>query len=171
MKMMKIKNFVVSIILLALCGYATWQGMQWLAIFAICLFLGVVYLDISKKIRNIVIEFIKNSQSAKIGEIELKSDRMVCDIPDEIINHSALTKTLLSNLSSSHIGLLIHLHNNGNRKKLYEYEKDLFRDLRAKGLVVHNAESMKKSNEIELTDLGLDIVKIIKSTESKMPNA
>jgi len=85
------------------------------------------------------------------------------------MNKSILTQLLLSNLDSDHIGLLILIHKQGKFKPK-DAVKNKLRDLRSKGLLTHDKESMTQSEVVWLTELGTEVATILMNNEFNMPS-
>jgi hypothetical protein len=159
------KNIIAAIFLLSLCAYSTWKEMQWISIISVLLLLGVLYQSPARQLKDLILQLIKNTKQAKIGDFELQIEEQISKFSKEIINKSILTQTLLTNLSSDHIGQLLLLHKQGKTKLSSNSVKNKLRDLRSKGLVAHDKETMEKSEFVWLTPLGNELAEILLTNE------
>lgn len=162
------KNFFAGIILIALCAYAAYREMQTLAIVSIVLLIGMMYRKHVLKGLEIAFDIARSARQAKFGEFELEIGRD--DIENSIINHiypqSDWVKAIISELDSDHLGLILTIEKAGKYSHLGGI-KDKLRDLRSKGLLNHDKETMKDSREVWLTELGLEVARIISKAEAK----
>ena len=72
------------------------------------------------------------------------------------VSQSAWMNVILSKLEPEHLGLLLTIQKDGKHSPI-NASKEKLRDLRALGLLKHNTDSMEKSTEVWLTDLGNEI--------------
>jgi hypothetical protein len=158
--MRQLKNVFAGIVLLGLCGYSTWKGMQWVSILSIFLFLGVLYQGPANKLKELMLQLVKNTKQAKLGDFEVNIDEKISRLSKDVLNKSVLTQLLLTNLNSDHIGLLILIHKQGKMKPLAA-TKDKLRDLRSKGLLAHDKETLGESELVWLTNLGSEVASLL----------
>jgi|GEM_PF-6904477 len=161
-KMATFKKILSSLVLLCLCAYSTWKNMQTLAIVAICLFLASLYTYHIKKLLDIFFILVKQTKQAKLGnlEVNLRDDPLKQAISENLGIDKAWAKAIISDLTPTHIGLLLAINKAGHFQCSNQI-KNTLRDLRAKGLLQHNAETIADSDTVWLTDIGNDLVNII----------
>ena len=157
-----LKKILSSTTLLLLCAYATWKCMQTLAIVAILLFLASLYTHHVKKLLDIFFILVKQTRQAKFGnlEVNLKDDPLKQAIFENLGIDRAWAKAIISDLTPTHIGLLLAINKAGHFHCSNQI-KNTLRDLRAKGLLQHNKETIADSDTLWLTDIGNDLVNII----------
>ena len=154
--MNKLKNVFAIIVLLGLCGYATWQKLQVVAIFAIVLLIGVLYKNLARKAIDIIFSLTRNTKQAKFGQLEINIEKKLAEYSQSAITQFAWMNVILSRLSPEHIGLLLTIQRE-EKHNIINASKDKLRDLRSFGLLRHDSDSMEKSTEVWLTDLGNEI--------------
>ena len=160
--MVLVKKILVSSILLCFCAYSTLRNMQTLAIITMLLFLASLY---TRRVRNFLDLFfvlIKQTKQAKLGNLELslKDDPLKQAIFENLGIEKAWVNAIISDLSSSHIGLLLAI-NKAGRFHCSNQIKNSLRDLRANGLLLHNNETIADSDTVWLTDIGNEVVESI----------
>ncbi|RYU96046.1 hypothetical protein [Emticicia agri] len=165
--MQKLKKPFLIVILLALCGYATYEKMQTLAIVAIILLILVLYIEVVKRFADLLFALASKTRQARIGEVEFNiHDPLKQAIIENIEIDKSWAKAIFAELSSSHIGLLLAISKAG-KFKCQNNIKNTLRDLRAKGLLEHNKPSMTDSDTVWLTDFGTELVQIITTSTKK----
>jgi hypothetical protein len=155
--MVLIRNILSFIILVILCAYAAWKEMQTLATVCIFLILCILYIELVNKAFNIVFSLAKQTKQAKFRNFEFqltdinKQVIMDCIEPDK-----KWAKAIISDLNATHIALLLAIHKEGSLKCSDQIKNNL-RDLRDKGLLEHDKDSIKNSDIVWLSDLGNEL--------------
>lgn len=156
--MMLLKKIFASLILLILCGYATWKGMETLSIITIALFLGILYVEKVKMIFELFISLGRQTQQAKIGNFELSvGNTFKKTILENINSDKDWVKSIISDLTPTHLGILLAI-NKANELKCHGSIKNTLRDLRDKGLINHNKNSITKADKVWLSDTGKELM-------------
>ena len=158
---MNIKHLVSVLVSLAIVGVAIWQDMELLAIISFIAFLSLIYLGISKRIYYILTDLIRNTKQAKFGDFEIMlKDGAVIPIND--VSHLPVwSRVLLSQLTSKEVGILAQLSQNEHGSDIIVSMKDVYRDLRAKGLLEHDAKSIANSKRIWLSKTGNELARLL----------
>lgn len=153
-----LKNFFALMLLFALCGYATWQKMEILAIISMFSVLALLFKRRTLTMLNLTIELLKSAKQAKFGNLELQLDKKLQDISTLLVKRAAWIQILLSQLSSDEIGLLL---NTSKAKKLVitsDRMREQLRILRNRGLILHDKPAISNSTQAWLSDLGKELV-------------
>ena len=160
--MANLKKVLSSLILLALCVYATWKSMQTLAIVATFLFLSSLYTHQVKRLLEIFFVLVKQTKQAKFGnlEVNLKDNPLKQTVLDNLSIEKEWIRVIVSDLTPTHISLLLAINKVGRFQFNYQMINTL-RDLRDKGLIQHNDVTIAGSNTVWLTEIGNEVVNII----------
>ena len=157
---MNFKKVIAFIIVFVLCGYSAWKGMQTLAIVSIALLFCILYMDQVKQAVKIAFALAKQTKQAKFKDFEINlTDPFRQIILDCVPPDKQWAKAIVSDFTSAHIALLIAINKAGTFK-CAEAIKSGLRDLRDKGLLDHNNDSMAKADIVWLTELGKELVLI-----------
>jgi len=151
-----------SIVLLAMCGYSTFKGMQPLAIVSIILFVGLLYRKHVLKGIEILFDVARSTKQAKFGDFEVLvgADEAVNEIAKYIEPDSAWARAILSGMGVGHIGILLTISRSVRYDQLSGIKEEL-RVLRGMGLLNHDKDTMAKSEKVWLTKTGEDLAQIV----------
>jgi hypothetical protein len=160
--MVNFKKIIAFIIVFILCGYSAWKGMQTLAIVSIALLFCILYMDQVKQAVKIGLALAKQTKQAKFKDFEINlADPFRQVIIDCIPPDKLWAKAIVSDFTSAHIALLIAINKAGTFR-VAEPIKSGLRDLRDKGLLDHNNDSIKNADTVWLTELGKELVLIFR---------
>ena len=157
--MAKAKQIFAIFILLILCAYSTWKNMQTLSIASIALFLIVLYKDKSLMFFDLFFTIARQTKQAKIGNFEFSiSDTFKKSISENLKTDKEWVKAIFSDLTASQLTVLLAIE---KAKKFHcgGHMKNTLRELRDKGLIKHNKDTLSSSDIVWLTDIGSELVK------------
>ncbi len=117
------------------------------------------------RVIEILIELLRSTKHAKLGKLEVQIDQKLEDISKRIVRQAGWVQILLSQLTSDEVGLLLAISKT-DKFSAKNALKDKLRILRANGLLQHNKQTMSDAEEVWLTDLGKDFVKILIDSEA-----
>lgn len=157
-----LKSILIFIVLLGICGYAIWQGLQIVSIVSLILLLGLLYKRYTRQGIDILLSLLKNTKQAKFGQLEISIEKKIAELSKLAINRSVLMNIILSKLDPEHLGLLITIFKEGKHRPIAA-NKNRLRDLRSFGLLHHNNPTMADSTEVWLTNLGNEIADALSS--------
>ena len=160
--MTNFKKVIAFIIVLILCGYSAWKGMQTLAIVSITLLFCILYMDQVKEAVKIGFALAKKTKQAKFKDFEINlTEPFRQVILDCIPPDKQWAKAIVSDFTPAHIALLIAINKAGIFKCAAAIKGGL-RDLRDKGLLDHDNDSISNADTVWLTELGKELVLIFR---------
>jgi len=153
-------RYVPPLIALSLAVLGVFQGLQFFAVVCLLIAAGLYYKHIGQRLVEVAIDATKRTQSAKVGGVELtigqsgfELDQFFGTVPD-------WGKTTITGLESGHIGLLILLGKSEKITITPALERSL-RELRARGLVLHEMPTLAASSTAWLSQTGRQVVDCI----------
>lgn len=170
MKIRTPKKAISIIFLLSLCGYATWKELETLSIVSIILFLCVLYSTKTSMVFDLFFYLAKNAKQAKFGNVELSIGESLKEALLENISlnsNQEWVKAIVSELTATHLTILLTIDKAG-KYHCKDYIKNTLRELRSKGLIEHNKETMRESSVVWLTEIGEIIIKEIIPNEASL---
>jgi hypothetical protein len=161
--MPKLKNILTALILLAICSYATWKGMQTLSIVTIILFIGALNIKKVNMLFDLFFSLARHARQAKFGNLEVNiGDSFKQAVLDNLNPDKEWVKAIISDLTPTHLTILLAI-NKAGKYHCSNHVKNSLRDLRAKGLIVHNKGTLEESDIVWLTEIGCELVNEISS--------
>ena len=149
-----LKDAIAVIILVFICLLAILQKMEFLAIATMVLLAAVIYKWRARQAMDLVYELLRKAKTAKVGDFELTIEQKLKDYSRLLSQQAEWIRIILSEMTAEQISLLLAIYRAGR----YEARsKDALRALRARGLLHHNALTMKASTEVWLSDLGKEV--------------
>jgi hypothetical protein len=150
------KDILAFLLSAALCGYATWRNLQFVAIAGFIGVLCVVYKPTVVRAAEILLELLGRLTQAKYGGFEVQVGR---ESVGEILSADApaWVRSVLGSMTSSHVGLVLAIDKSGSLRVTGGVLKAL-RGLRGLGLIEHDGPTLAGSSHVQLTALGKDVV-------------
>ncbi len=140
--------------------------MQPLAVISLFFLLYVFFMKQGNKALIAAFSLIQQAKKAKFKGFEFElSDRNKQIILECIRSDNKWAKVIISDLNATHIALLLSIDKEGSLK-CSEQIKNNLRNLRDKGLLKYNRDTIKESDTVWLSELGNEIVDIIKNITS-----
>lgn len=153
-----VKKIIVALLLFALCSYSAFKGMQTLSIVALILFLCSLYTNRIIILFDIFLSLAKHTKQAKIGGLEVSiADSFKQAVLDNINSNKEWVKAIVSDLTPTHLTILLAINLEGEYHCGYHI-KNTLRELRAKGLIEHDKDTLESSDIVWLTDIGKKLV-------------
>lgn len=90
-------------------------------------------------------------------EINLREDPLKKTYFEKLTPEKEWLKAIISDFTSTHIGLLLAIQKVG-KFSCRNSIKNSLRDIRAKGLLAHNKDTLADSDTVWVTDLGNEVV-------------
>jgi hypothetical protein len=146
-----IKKIILLVILAGVLLLSIEKGMQLLAMLVVAIFSAIYYHFHASLLFEKVLSMVGKARTARFGEFEVSLEQSSID--DLYPNSPAWFRAIMNQLSADHIGLLMQI----GRKERFAISKPLLarlRDLRIRGLIIHDKERLQDSNIAELTELG-----------------
>jgi hypothetical protein len=165
--MRTIKKIVAALVLIALCSYSTWKGMQTLSIVALILFLCTLYSNKVIILYDLFLSLARHAKQAKFGNLEVSiGDSFKQAVLDNINSNKEWVKAIVSDLTPTHLTILLAI-NLAGEYHCGHHIKNTLRELRAKGLIEHNKDTLENSDIVWLTDIGRELVNEIATVKGK----
>lgn len=162
-----IKKTFAAIVLIVLCSYSTWKGMQTLSIVALILFLFILYSNKATILFNLFLSLAKQAKQAKFGNLEVSiGDSLKQAVLDNLKSDKEWVRAIVSDLTPTHFTILLAI-NLAGQYHCAHYLKNTMRELRAKGLIDHNKDTMENSDIVWLTKIGSELVNEIAMVKEK----
>lgn len=157
----------VALILLAILSlYAIWQRLEMLAIAIMLAMIAIIYKAHTKRLVNSSLDLMSNTQQAKFGNLEVQ----VREVTSITAGMSPWVQLVTSQLSSRDIGLLLLIHSEGRLKNTdhinFDSVRENLRELRYRGLLHHNQQTLQDSSEVWLTKLGTRLAEELLKSDS-----
>ena len=167
--MVQLKNSFAIALLGVLCAYAIYQELEFLSIAMIFAILALIYKNQTQRVLDMVIDLLSGTKQAKFGDLEIHMDKKLQDFSELAVQKAVWVQILLSQLSSKHMGLLFTIYKEDKYTPTNALKNEL-RDLRARGLLHHDAPTMNESTQVWLTDLGKELAKTMLESPVEVEN-
>lgn len=162
-------RYVPPLIALSLAVLGVFQGLQFFAVICLLIAAGLYYKHVGQRLVEVAIDATKRTQSAKVGGVELTIGQSGFELDQFFGTAPDWVKTTLTGLEPGHIGLLILLGKSEKIAITPALEKSL-RELRARGLVLHEMPTLGASSTAWLSQTGRQVVDCIASqTDAESP--
>lgn len=155
-----LRRYVPPLIALALAVLGVFQGLQFFAVICLLMAAGLYYKHIASRLVEVAIDATKRTQSAKVGSVELTIGQSGLELDQFFETAPAWMKSTLTGLEPGHIGLLVLLGQSEKIAITPALEKSL-RELRARGLVLHEMPTLAASSTAWLSQTGRHVVELI----------
>lgn len=166
--MSTIKKIFAALVVIALCFYSTWKEMQTLSIVALVLLLCILFSSKITILFNLFVSVAKHAKTAKFGNFEVNINNSFKQaILDHINSDKEWLKAIVSDLTPTHLTILLAI-NLAGKYNCGPHIKDTLRELRAKGLIEHDEETLEKSDIVWLTKFGIELVNEIAPVKPKL---
>lgn len=156
-----IKTAAIVLLLLGVLSYAMYRGEQTVAGIALILLAATSYKNLVKPFIARAEAFARRIDYAKFRDLELRADQQA----EELVRLGGLQLSLIHNtvlrdLEPDLSGLLVNLSRT-EKAPLDRSHIDHLRQLRDRGLVEHDRQRLRDSEEVWLTQLGKEVAEIL----------
>ena len=141
-----LKTMLLWVALAAVCAASLWQKMEWTAIASIFFLCLVTYRHRTVQVLEWIENFLASARLAKLGQFEIQVDRAKVPV-------TSFREMMLADLSPSHLGLLVQIRTETDFAPSGAIMNKL-RELRSRGLLRHDKESLGDSRRVWLTPAG-----------------
>jgi hypothetical protein len=140
------KTTLLWLVLGTACAFSLWQKLEWAAMCSMLLLCLVTFKDRTRHILELLQDFIASARMAKLGQFEIQVDRARVPV-------TSFREMMLADLSPSHLGLLMQISVEKNFRPTGAVMNKL-RELRNRGLISHDKETLADSSRAWLTTTG-----------------
>ena len=155
--MKELRRFIAIIICLTTAGVAMWRNMEILAIVSLLATINLLYIGYAKHFYYSLLDAFHKAKQAKFGDLEVVlQDGTVFSVKD-MDCLPPWGRVVLSQLSSRDIGVLIQLSHTEGKEVLVSGLREAYLNLRARGLLKHDAPSLYKSKYVWLSKTGYEL--------------
>ena len=151
------KQVFAFLLALSLCLVAIWREMQALAIVAFLLSVLAIHRRQSMLLFDQGMSLLSRTKQAKLGDLEVQIDNQKINLTERLEKSAVKTRILLDGLDSDHVGWLLTIHRHG-RYEPPAAIKEKLRQLRNRGLLLHDSPSMQDAKLVWLSPLGEELV-------------
>lgn len=143
--------------------------MEFLAIIAFLASLTFLYRDITRRTYYWLIEMARGAKQAKIGDFEVTlRDGTIIPVQETPLL-PLWGRILLSKLNSEEIGVLIELSQHREGTAAIDAMKNTYSSLFARGLLERDAESMRESRKVCLSNTGFELAEQLLMKTKDLP--
>jgi hypothetical protein len=164
----KVKTSAVLLLLLAVLSYAMYRGEQTVAGISLVLLAAISYKHLVKPFIARAEAFARRLDYAKFRDLELRTEQHAAELVRlEGLQLTLIQDSVLRNLEPDLYGLLVNLSHN-NKVRIDRSHIDRLRQLRDRGLIEHDRQRLRESEEVWLTPLGREVAEILARPNEKL---